>query len=262
LGYVEKDILKGKTNPVRGNVFKKCEKGFIRIKKHPYADIFYSSSSPDIPSLAQIEKSLKSYKYKTIFEFGMDLRKLWSYYFSNFSGNPDIYQKTCKLSEFSEEVIKELEQMPDDKSEISEITKRLEMIAKEVKDIKGSQPAVQTGGKKTDKSTSILDKPMSIHEKNALGNNIRTLNADQLRGIVTILSDSMMIDPTSKCFEFDIETLSTRKLRELERYVKACMKSKSAKPAEPKKKPPVDTENAKIAQLKVNIVIFNVIFFL
>ena len=104
-----------------------------------------------------------------------------------------------------------------------------------------------------------MDKPMTINEKNALGNNIRTLNPEQLKGIVNILSDSMVIDPKSKFFEFDIETLNTRKLRELEKYVKGCLKSKSTsggyKPPENKaaKKPQTgeQIENAKIEQLKV-----------
>lgn len=70
---------------------------------------------------------------------------------------------------------------------------------------------------------------------------------------MNILSDSLVVDPQSKYFEFDIETLGTRKLRELEQYVKKCLKAKP--PAKPElktvKKIGGDlSENEKIAQLK------------
>ena len=220
IGYVEKDKLKGAKNTLLVEMFKKCDKGFQKIKRHPYADFFAASRTQDEPSLAQIERNMKDYKYQTIYQFGLDLRKLWSYYFANYTTDPDIFQKTCKLSEYSEEVIKELELIPDEKSDIQELSKKLEKLTNDIKIIQG-RPAQQAPVKKNDKSSSNLDKPMNINEKNALGNSIRILNPEQLKGIVNILSDSMVIDAKSKFFEFDIETLSTRKLREIERYVKS-----------------------------------------
>ena len=93
------------------------------------------------------------------------------------------------------------------------------------------------------------------------------MNPEQLKGIVTILSDSMSIEPKSKFFEFDIETLNTRKLRELEKYVKGCLKNKSIggyKLPENKVKKPGQSgemaESAKIEQLKVGI--FSLKFFI
>ena len=61
---------------------------------------------------------------------------------------------------------------------------------------------------------------MSITEKNQLGTNIRMLNPEQLKGIIKLLSDSLNVDQNSKYFEFDIESLSNKKLRDLEKYVK------------------------------------------
>ena len=48
-----------------------------------------------------------------------------------------------------------------------------------------------------------------------------------MKNIINILSDQCSLDKSSKFFEFDIEKLSTKKLRELEKYVKKCLKSKS-----------------------------------
>jgi len=167
-----------------------------------------------------------------------------------------VFQKTCKLSEFSEEVLKEIENSVEDKSDIQELSKKVEKLTKEIKEIsyKG-QTTPQTIPKKGEKGVSLMDKPMTMAEKNNLGSNIRNLNPEQLKGIVNILSDSLVVDPQSKYFEFDIETLSTRKLRELEQYVKKCLKSKSLTRPEskPVKKPAVPgelTETEKIAQLK------------
>jgi hypothetical protein len=268
LGYEEKDRLKGPKNPIIADVTKKCEKGFTKLKKHPLAEFFSNPVSPDAPSLSQIEKNLKNYHYTSTYQFGLDLRKLWTFHFSTFTNNSDIFQKTCKMSEYSEEILKELENTTEEKSDIQELSKKVEKLTKEVKEIshKGGQPSMQIAPKKGDKGVYILDKPMSMTEKNNLGNSIRNLTPDQLKGIVNILSDSLVIDPQSRYFEFDIETLSTRKLRELEKYVKTCLKASTktaqTKPPEtkPVKKTPLPagemTENERVAKLK-NDLAFN-----
>lgn len=74
-----------------------------------------------------------------------------------------------------------------------------------------------------------MEKPMSIQEKNNLGENIRKLNPDQLRGIIAILSDPNNVETNLKYFEFDIEALPIQKLRELEKYVKLCLHDSKSK---------------------------------
>lgn len=216
--------------------------------------------APDAPSLSLIEKNIKSYVYTSVYQFGLDLRKLWTYHFSTYTGNGEIFQRTCKLSEYSEEVLKELESLPEEKSDIHELSKKVEKLTKEVKEIshKGGQPPQLGGVTKKEKGGSILDKPLSNAEKNTLGNAIRNLTPDQLKGIVNILSDSLVIDPQSRFFEFDIETLSTRKLRELERYVKQCLKNNRPPAKQVEVKPPRKTlpstgeltESERVAKLK------------
>jgi len=197
---------------------------------------------------------LKNLHYQSIHEFALDLRKLWSYNFANYTHNSDIFQKTCKLSEYSEEVIKEVENVTEEKSDLNEIHKKLAKLEGEVKNIQVGKPVTtQNIVKKNDKRDN-LDRPMSIQEKNSLGNSIRNLNPDQLKGIVNILTDSLVIDGSNKFFEFDIETLSTRKLRELEKYVKSCIKTKGhTKQADPKqsKKPVPQQEGHKLTENQI-----------
>lgn len=269
LGYIDKEKLKNSKNSILFEVFKKCEKGMNKLKKHPLAEYYLNSTSPEIPSLSQVEKNLKAYGYPNTFQFTLDLRKIWNYYFSHFSSQPEVYQRTCKMSEFSEEVIKEIESSNENKTDIHELSKKLDKLTREMKEIqgKGANPGTSIKTKGPDRNISIMEKPMTISEKNSLGNNIRSLNPDQLKGIVSILSDSMVIDQKSKFFEFDIETLGTRKLRELEKYVKSCLKAKTGNNSSTAYKP-IDnknlkkagsiggntgelTENAKIEQLKV-----------
>jgi hypothetical protein len=244
LGYIDKDIIKASKNPILAEVYKKCERTLQKIKRHPNADYYMYSSNEDIPSIMQVEKKLKAYTYSTLYAFTLDVRKIWSHYFANYSNNPDIYQRTVKMSEYSEEVIREMETMTEEKSEIHELHKKVSKLSRELKEFKGTS-STPVMGKKIIEKTAYGDKPMSIQEKNILGNNIRNLPPEQLKGIVTILSDSLHVDSKKKFFEFDIETLSTRKLRELDKYVKSCMK-KTGNIARPN-----ISENEKIAQLKV-----------
>ena len=70
---------------------------------------------------------------------------------------------------------------------------------------------------------------MTNEEKNELGNEIRKLNKEELKGIIQILSDNCYESKTSNSqyFEFDIEKLPTKKLRELEKYVQSCKLNKN-----------------------------------
>ncbi len=252
LGYIDKERAKAAKNPILADVYRKCEKTISKIKRHPSAEFYMNSSNEEVPSLMQVDKKVRSYAYSTLYSFTLDVRKIWSYYFANYSNNVEIYQKTLKMSEYSEEVMKDMETMNEEKSEIHELHKKVSKLSRELKEFKGTS-STPVMGKKFVEKTSYTEKPMSIHEKNLLGNNIRNLPPEQLKGIVNILSDSLLVDPKKKFFEFDIETLSIRKLRELDKYVKSCMK-KPGTLSRPTK--PDMSENEKIAQLKV--LIFNI----
>ena len=61
LGYIDKDIIKGKSNPLFRAVNKICDKGMEKMKKIQYYSFFYNNSSkPGELSLSKIEKKKKS----------------------------------------------------------------------------------------------------------------------------------------------------------------------------------------------------------
>mmetsp|Transcript_50844 Transcript_50844/g.58464 ORF Transcript_50844/g.58464 Transcript_50844/m.58464 type:complete len:155 (+) Transcript_50844:31-495(+) len=76
---------------------------------------------------------------------------------------------------------------------------------------------------------------MSMHEKKQLGQMIRNLPPEYLRGVCQIVSDGIPDSANNKeVLEFDIDLLPVRKVRELERYVKAKL-SQAAKGQSKKK---------------------------
>ena len=217
-------------NQVSPEIYKimmKCHQALEKLKSNPNASFFYTVKEPGEMSLATIEKKNSNYEYKNTYDFSMDLRKLWANYFQLHAKNPEIYQKTLKMSELSEQIIKELENVPDEKADdISSIKKRTEKLKREIgeyKDHGTSKETVPAPVKKNNNQNND-NKLMTLEEKNQLGNQIRTLNREQLRGIIKILSDPANDNQQkSKYFEFDIDKLAPKKLRELERYVKSCI---------------------------------------
>ena len=237
IGYIDKDkSARSAKNVISSDVFKKCEKIFAKLKRHNLSSEFMNNSNPLVPSLIQIEKTLRSYTYQSVYQFGMDVRKLWNYYFSNYSHNNDIYQKAFAFSNFFEMIFKEVDNNNDEKSDILELNKKLEKLTKEIKEIdrKNTQQIIPLKKQESRGTINIMDKAMSMQEKNALGNNIRSLTQEQLKGVINIVSDNVDLHQTNKYFEFDIEILPTRKLRELEKYTKTCLKNKGSVVSTPK----------------------------
>ena len=63
---------------------------------------------------------------------------------------------------------------------------------------------------------------------------IRMLSEDKKRGIINIVCEMNQVNKGSKFFEFDIDKLSTKKLRDLEKYVKKCLKQNVSTPVSSK----------------------------
>lgn len=214
------DVMPSNMNPENFKIYKKCKKGIDRIKMLKYANKFYQSNNPDIPCLSVIEKKINNNEYKSIYDFAMDGRNLWSYYF-NINQEDEI---TKKMSEEWEKMITDLDNADNEISPTpSSIRKKAEHIQKELVEMNDHGGVVRdTAPNKKVSHNNDSSKPMTPEEKNLLGINIRALNKDQLRGIIQILSDKNSV-PKEKYFEFDIDKLPTKKLRELEIYVKGCL---------------------------------------
>jgi hypothetical protein len=198
-------------------IYKQCKSGFDKIKESKYFNNYYTSNDPNIPCLAAIEKKINNFEYASLYLFEMDVRNIWGHYFK-INPNDEISKK---MSEDWERICTELEN-PNSELNVDNIKKRTENIKKEMEKIKDNKkntvpPPVKNSEKNNDNNT-----PMTVEEKNQLGNYIRSLNKEQLKGIIRILNDSDSY-PKTKYFEFDIDKLPTKKLRDLEKYVKECI---------------------------------------
>jgi len=205
-------------SPEKYQIYKQCKSGFEKIKDSKYFNNYYTSDDPDIPCLSAIEKKINNFEYTSLYLFEMDIRNIWGYYFK-INPNDDVSKK---MSEDWEKICTELEN-PNSELNVDNIKKRTDNIKKEMEKIKDNKKnTVPPPVKNSEKNSDNNNTPMTVEEKNQLGNYIRSLNKEQLKGIIRILNDSDSY-PKTKYFEFDIDKLPTKKLRDLEKYVKECI---------------------------------------
>lgn len=214
-----------------------------KLQRHPLAGPFLRpvdvSLVPDYHDivhepidLSTIAAKLDSGQYTSAYEFSVDVRKVWSNAFLYNAQGTDLYQATVALSAYFESLFKGCEQLllTDRGDALENLYKQVEALKKEIRDIKG--PKVQRV------SGSQADRPMTLQEKKALGQSIRALQPQHLRGLLNIIKDSLPANIQGTELEFDIDTLSPKVCRDLEKYVKQCF-SPVANPPRPhtKKKP-------------------------
>lgn len=210
--------IQNNITPEMNNLYKKCKKGLEKIKECKYSSSYYQSNNPGVPCLANVEKKVNNYEYKHLYDFMVDVRNIWGYFYNS----EEKKEVISKLSSEWEKICEELENQNNDVS-VKNIRKRADILRKELEVYKGNgttRENLPAPVKKTNQQNN--EKNMTVEEKNQLGNNIRTLNKEQLKGIIKILSDNNSM-PKSKYFEFDIDKLPNKKLRELEKYVKECL---------------------------------------
>ena len=222
LGYIDKDVIKGKSNPLFRAINKNCEKGIMKIKKIPYYSFFYNSSKPDDPSLTKIEKNIKDFKYQSTYEFIMDLRKLWNHFFKVYSDQTEIKERIAEMCQISEELYWDLENNKIEKVEIEEVSKKVDNLEKKLREIKGNSLQFNVGNYSL-KKTNSNERTMSLNEKTIIKNNIKLLTIEQKKGIANILRDTIDM-ANKKVLEFDIDKLNNKKLKQLDEYVKNCLR--------------------------------------
>ena len=209
----------------------KCQLCIDEIKKYPLANLFYNTSSI-LPSLTLIEKNIKNSKYNDYSELLKDLREVWEYYFQQNTLNPDIYNKTFQMSEIAEKIYNKVDKMnfsvekvhKNNEFNLNDFTNKLNGLEKEINDYKDHNLYQNSSNYNLTNKNNSLEKNMTYDEKNALGNAIRNLNKEQLKGIIKLLTDKGLQckNGNNQYFEFDIDKLSNKKLRELEKYVQSC----------------------------------------
>ena len=222
LGYIDKDVIKGKSNPLFRAVNKICERGIMKLKKVPYYSFFYNSSKPDEPSLTKIEKNIRDFKYQSTYEFIMDLRKLWNHFLKIYNQQIEIKERVCEMCRISEQLYCELESINIEKVELEEMNKKVDNLERKLRELKGNSLQFSVGNFSLKKSNSI-ERSMSLNEKTIIKNNIKLLTIEQKKGIANILRDT--IDTANKkVLEFDIDKLNNKKLKQLDEYVKNCLR--------------------------------------
>ena len=222
LGYIDKDVIKGKSNPLFRAVNKICEKGIMKMKKIPYYSFFYNSSKPDEPSLTKIEKNIRDFKYQSTYEFIMDLRKLWNHFLKIYNDQIEIKERVSEMCRISEQLYCELESINIEKVELEEMNKKVDNLERKLRELKGNSLQFNVGNFNL-KKTNSNERSMSLNEKTIIKNNIKLLTIEQKKGIANILRDT--IDTVNKkVLEFDIDKLNNKKLKQLDEYVKNCLR--------------------------------------
>ena len=148
----------------------------------------------------------------------MDVRNIWNYYF-NLNPNDEVIKK---MSEDWEKICSDLDNNTNSEKGFNDTINKAEALKKELESYKEHRGGNVPAPTKRPSQNNDSNKPMTVEEKNQLGNLIRSLNKEQLKGIIRILNDSDSV-PKSKYFELDIDKLPNKKLRDLEKYVKDCI---------------------------------------
>ena len=222
LGQIDKDIIKGKSNPLFRAVNKICDKGMEKMKKIQYYSFFYNNSSkPGELSLSKIEKNIREYKYQSTYEFIMDLRKLWNNFLKIYDSQNEIKEKVCEMAKKSEQLYCELESVNVEKVELEDLNKKVDNLEKKLREIKGN--GLTIGNSFNLKKSVISERSLSLNEKTVIKNNIKLLTIEQKKGIANILRDTIDTE-NKKVLEFDIDKLNNKKLKQLDDYVKECIR--------------------------------------
>lgn len=209
---------------------RRCLKILTSLKKHQYSFPFLKPVDPialQVPDyfdivkepmdLGTVERNLRNGLYANPSQFASDIRKIWNNSFLYNAKGSDIYHMTVSMSNYFEKLFNEIESSSGTETYI-ELHKKVEKLTKEIKELHTKNPSSNL---KQHKNLSQLnEKPMTLQEKKNLGQNIRNLPAQYLRGVWEIVNDGILNQHKEE-LEFDIDTLPVKKCRELERYVNA-----------------------------------------
>lgn len=210
---------------------RKCLKILASLKKHQFAFPFIKPVDPiglQVPDyfdivkepmdLGTVERNLRNGNYATPSQFSSDVRKIWNNSFLYNAKGSDIYHMTVSMSNYFEKLFSDVESNAGGSETYIELHKKVEKLTKEIKELHTKNPSSNLKQHKT--ISQLNEKPMTLQEKRTLGQNIRNLPPQYLRGVWEIVNDGILNQHKEE-LEFDIDTLPVKKCRELERYVNA-----------------------------------------
>lgn len=221
---------------------KKCLNLLNKLRRHQSAGPFlepvdaeglglkdYHTIITEPMDISTVETKLRNGEYTTVNEFAADVRKIWNNAFTYNPKGSVIFHMTAAMSTYFEKLFKEIENVTLNET-IRHLEKKIEKMSRKINEYTGvSRPP--TSGSKSYRGGN--DKPMTTQEKKILGEKIRALPADCLRGVWDIVSQGNSYQQNNEILEFDIDSLLPRVARDLERYVNAKLnalaKSKKGK---------------------------------
>ena len=221
LGYCEKsDKKKGIDKKVKSK-FSYCnnvQKIFFLFKNNDYYNKF--------PQFSKLEKKLKIENYSNINDLAIDIRNTFNDYFNLHVNNPKSYTSLFSLSTYFEDLYKDYENKNFQKETkyIMDLKKRINKLKREI--IENTTSASANKMKINISDYNILkDKGFSKKFKINLFNNLKLLDSEQIKGVLHIIHEFINID-SDKIFEFDIENVPNYKVKELNKYVKKCLRER------------------------------------
>jgi hypothetical protein len=182
---------------------------------------------PQFPLMKDIEKRVKINYYQDHTELAADVRKIIQGYFSSSVSDPEKYSNTFKFSEAFESIYRdyEIKKFTKESKYIIDMKKKMNRLKRDMKERSTPTNSSKLKIDVNDYQLYNNEKKISKKYKLDLVNNIRSLNQEQVKGIINIIHDCLNLE--QKTMEFDVNKLPLHKLKELDKYVKNCLKNKN-----------------------------------
>lgn len=221
---------------------KRCESILSALKKHKFGFPFMEPVDPEVLGIpdyfqvikepmdfSKVEKRLRSGFYKNMSEFEEDIWKIWDNATTYNKPNTEIYHMTLEISTFFKSLLQEEDHVysPPVMTKIQNPHKpSKKQLDYEAVDLPYKPSKVVSVTKHS------TDRPLTYQEKKALSEMIRQLPSESLWEVWKIVSPENQNQGEE--LEFDIDTLSPKTSRELERFVKSKLQTLSSKKSKPK----------------------------
>lgn len=211
-----------------------------------------------VPSLYLIDKKVKRFGYSSFYEFGIELRNFFDFFFRNYGKFPEIYIKAAKFLNYCDNILEEIEleiettrkeKVKEKEKENKKEVKEIENDNKENKPERNKDIAPQCVPETSLSLTQELNtiqfnrynrtfsdmnsifvpkeksveqmKGITVEQKIFLMENIQKLSEEQTREILSILvADHPR--PANQ-LEFDIDELTVEQQNRVFDYVKNCI---------------------------------------
>lgn len=187
-----------------------------------------------LPIFDRIEKSIKTYSYKSHNSFAEDFRNTVNGYFEKYSFIPEMYSKIYQISKIFENLYKiyEDKEFVNKSKKYIEVKKKFYKLKRELKCVSNNNSLgfnnnkfklcfQKDGDINLELNTGLNSKKHCRNYKLELANKIQLLTDQQKKGIVNILPKNMIRNPN--VLEFDINKMGVFELRNLQNYIDQCL---------------------------------------